>query len=87
MASVAIFNTLEVMRRLRSAGFTEQQTEGIADTLARDALTELMTKTDLEATKVALQGGIASLEMTLTIRMATMLAAAVGVMAAVQRLP
>ncbi len=80
VASVAIFNTLDVTRRLRGAGFTEQQAEGIADTLAKDALTEFATKADLVplATKQALK----DLEMTLTLRMAAITAAGLAALGA-----
>jgi len=61
MASAAIFNTLDVTR-LRSSGFTEQQAEGIADTLAKDALTELATKADLNKLEAATRVDINKLE-------------------------
>jgi len=63
IASAATFNTLDVTRRLKSSGFTEQQAGGIADMLAKDAMVEVATKSDLR-----------ELEQRLTIRVGIMMA-------------
>ena len=84
MASVAMFNPLDVTRRLKQAAFTAQQAEGIADALSKDALTELATKADLA--EFAMKRDVKDLELTLTIRLGAIMAAAVAVLAALQKL-
>lgn len=69
-------------RRLRGAGFTEQQAEGTADTLAKDALTDLVTKADLAEATTKTEVSLKNLEITLTIRMAAIVAAAFAALAA-----
>lgn len=45
--ATAVFDTLNLTRRLKASGFTAEQAEGLADALAADVVTDLATKTDL----------------------------------------
>ncbi len=65
--TAAVFNTLDLSRKLRASGFTAEQAEGLADALSKDVVTELATKTDLR-----------ELGHTLTIRLGGMLAVVAG---------
>ena len=71
MASI-VFNTLEYVKRLESAGFTRQQAEAHAN---------IMTEIDDE--KMATKSGLRELEYRLTIRFGAMMAATVAVLAAI----
>jgi hypothetical protein len=73
------FDTLEFSRRLRNAGFTEQQAEVLAD-----ATRELVT--DEMVTKTFLQSELEKQSMRLTIRMGTIAAVCVGALAAIIKL-
>lgn len=75
MASIATFNTLDVMRRLKSSGFTEQQAEGIADTLSKDAMADVATRRDLNDLEARVETRFVKMENTLTIRMGAIAAA------------
>ncbi len=87
---VVAFDTLEYAKALEAAGFTEQQAEVQAKALARIVDDTLATKVDLEALKLELQRDIRQLEerltYRLTLRMGTMLVAAVGVIAALNKI-
>jgi hypothetical protein len=86
------FDTLEIAKRLKSAGFGDDQAEALTNVLreTRDAdLSRLVTKEDLLATKNELNAGINSLraEMEImrrdiTIRLGGMLVVATGVLLA-----
>ena len=73
------FDTLEFSRRLKGAGFTEQQAEVLAE-----ATRELVT--DEMVTKTFLQSELEKLSMRLTIRMGTIAIAVVGALAAIIKL-
>jgi hypothetical protein len=73
------FDTLEFSRRLRNAGFTEQQAEVLAE-----ATRELVT--DEMVTKTFLQSELEKQSMRLTIRMGTIAAVCVGALAAIIKL-
>ena len=45
--ATAVFDTINLTRRLEASGFTAEQAEGLADALAADVVTDLATKTDL----------------------------------------
>ena len=70
MASI-VFNTLEYAKRLEGAGFTRQQAEAQANIMTEIVDEKMATKQDLR-----------ELEYRLTIRVGSMLAAAVAVLAA-----
>ena len=84
------FDTLDYAKELQSAGFTPQQAEVQAKALARIVDERLATKQDIELLKHELQRDIKELEerltYRLTLRMGAMLAAAVGVIAALIRI-
>ena len=79
------FDTLEYAKELEAAGFTAEQAEVQAKALARIVNETLATKADIEALKLELKRDIKELEerltYKLTLRMGTMLVAAVGVIA------
>ena len=89
---MATFDTLEIAKRLKSAGFDDSQAEAITGALreTRDAdLSRLATKEDLLATKNDLTAAINSLraEMEimrrdLTIRLGGMIVVAPGILLA-----
>lgn len=78
MATV-LFDSHTFVKRLRATGFTEEQAEVIVDA-SRDALSQLATKEDMDVQ-------LKALEQRMTIKFGAMLAAAVGVLIAVIRLP
>ena len=88
----ATFDTLEISKRLKSAGFGDAQAEALTSLLreTRDAdLSRLATKDDLLATKNELTAGINALraEMEImrrdiTIRLGGMIVVATGVLLA-----
>ena len=73
------FDTLEFSRRLKNAGFSEQQAEVLAE-----ATRELVT--DEMVTKSFLQSELEKFSMRLTIRMGTIAAVCVGALAAIIKL-
>ncbi len=74
-----IFDSYALAKRLKAAGFTEQQAEMLIDA-AKDAMTHLATKEDLESLRK-------DLTRDLTIRFGVMLAAAVGLIVGLLRAP
>ena len=73
------FDTLEYARRLKGAGFSDQQAEVLAEA-TRDLVADEMV------TKSFLQSELEKLAMRLTIRMGTIGAVCVGALAAVIKL-
>lgn len=73
------FDTLDYARRLKGAGFSDQQAEVLAEA-TRDLIADEMV------TKSFLQSELDKLSMRLTIRMGTIAAVAVGVPAAIIKL-
>lgn len=69
------FDTLAYARRLRQAGFSEQQAEAQAEGLAAVVTETLATKQDLR-----------ELEYRLTLRLGTMMTLAIGSVAALVKL-
>lgn len=61
--ATAVFNTLQLTRKLKASGFSAEQAEGLADALSEDVVTELATKTDLremaDKLTIRLGGGMA----------------------------
>lgn len=70
-----VFDTYAYVKRLKAVGFTEEQAEVQAQTIAELIDERLSTKQDLER-----------LEMRLTIKMGAFLAAAVTIVAALVKL-
>jgi len=73
------FDTLEYARRLKGAGFSDQQAEVLAEA-TRDLIADDMV------TKSFLQSELEKLSMRLTIRMGTIAAVSVAALAAVIKL-
>ena len=69
------FDTLSYARKLKAAGFTEQQAEAQADALREVIIPELATRQDLKDLGNELRTEMQALEQRLTIRMGAMLAA------------
>ena len=88
----AAFDTLDIAKRLRSAGFSEPQAEAVTGVLrdARDAdLSQLATKTDLSQLEAKLTSEIGGLRLEmeilrrdLTIRLGSMIIVATGILLA-----
>jgi hypothetical protein len=78
MATI-LFDSHTFIKRLKATGFTEEQAEVIVDA-SRDALSQLVTKDDLDQR-------LAALEQRITIKFGALIAAAVGILIAVLRVP
>jgi hypothetical protein len=78
MATI-LFDSHTFIKRLKATGFTEEQAEVIVDA-SRDALSQLVTKNDLDQRLTAL-------EQSMTIKFGALIAAAVGILIAVLRVP
>ena len=76
------FDTLIYAKRLKEAGFTEQQAEIQAETLKSVIDNNLATKSDIER----LSNKIEKLELMMTIKFGAMLVASVGILAALIKL-
>ena len=81
MATVA-FDTLAYAKRLKDAGFTNQQAEVQALAFSEIIEERLATKQDI----ASLQRDIKELEMRLTLRLGGMMAASIAVVAALVKL-
>jgi hypothetical protein len=75
MERAIVFDTLEYAKKLKAAGFTEQQAEIQAEALADMFENQIATKRDLR-----------ELEYRLLIRLGGMLAAAIAIVAAIVKL-
>jgi hypothetical protein len=60
--SAAVFDTHAVVKRLKAAGFTEQQAEAHAETLAEALSRQLATKTDLTDVALKVEARMARIE-------------------------
>ncbi len=79
------FDTLEIAKRLKGAGFAEAQAEALTGVLreARDAdLSRLATRDEMNAGFAALRAEMEILRRDLTIRLGGMLVVATGVLLA-----
>jgi hypothetical protein len=90
---VYAFDTLGYATRLREAGVPQAQAEAHAMAARDFIMAELVTKTDLQLSADGLKGRIDLLEsridklgLQLTVRLGAMLAAAVAILAALQKL-
>jgi len=104
MPSTVVFNTLSYAKKLKAAGFTEEQAEVQAEALAEIVDERLANKQDilalkrdikeLEATlkrdmkelEATLKRDMKELEMRLTIRLGTMMAISIAIVAALVKL-
>lgn len=78
MATV-VFDSHTFVKRLRATGFTEEQAEVIVEA-SRDALSQLVTKDDLDQR-------LSALEQRIIIKLGGVIAVATGIVIAVMRLP
>ena len=94
---VYAFDTLGYAKRLRDAGVPQPQAEAHAEAAREFIMAELVTKTDLQAALMALEGRlegkierlegkIENLSLRLTVRLGAMLAFAVGALATMLKL-
>lgn len=77
---VYAFDTLSYARKLKEAGIPAKEAEAHAEAAREFVMAELVTKTDLAA-------AIETQTLRLTVRLGVMLAGAVAVLAAIQKLP
>lgn len=82
MSHALAFDTLAYAKKLKAAGFTDQQAEAQAETMADLIDQNLATKADIEI----IRKEIAELGYKLTIRMGGMLVVAISVLAAITKL-
>lgn len=82
MSHALTFDTLAYAKKLKAAGFTDQQAEVQAETMAELIDQNLATKADIEL----LRKEIAELGYKLTIRMGGMLAIGISVLTALVKL-
>ena len=87
--SAITFDTLKFANRLKSVGVPDKQAEAEAEALAEALevnLKDLSTKADLLAAKVELQQEMRLLEQRLIIKLGTLVALAIGIVAALVKL-
>ena len=80
------FDTLQYSKKLREAGFTEQQAEVQAEAIKEIIEDNLATKKDLMEVKTELKRDIAEMGLKMTIRFGSMLIVSVLVLAAIIKL-
>ena len=89
MPSAIAFDTLAYAKKLKAAGFTEEQAEVQAEAPAEIVDERLATKEDILALKrdiKEIQRDIKELEMRLTVRLGAMMAASIAIVAALVKL-
>ena len=87
--STITFDTLKFANRLKAAGVPDKQAEAEAEVLAEALevnLKDLSTKADLMAAKVELQQEMKMLEQRLIIKLGTLIALSIGIVAALVKL-
>ncbi|OQY43329.1 MAG: DUF1640 domain-containing protein [Desulfobacteraceae bacterium 4572_87] len=80
------FDSLAYMKKLKVAGFTEQQAEAQTETFAEIIEERLITKQDLKELEVSLKRDMKGLELRLTLRLGSMMAASIAMVAAFVKL-
>ena len=85
--SAITFDTHQLVKELETRGFTPTQAEGINDAL-KNALTvaEVATKRDIKELETAMSRDIKELELRLTMKIGTLVVAALGFMVALQKI-
>jgi uncharacterized membrane protein YheB (UPF0754 family) len=81
VVSVITFDTLAYAKKLKSAGFTEQQAEVQAEALADIIEDQMASKHDLKSLETVFAYELKQAEMRLTIRLGAIIVGAVGVFA------
>ena len=84
--SALAFDTYAAVKKLKEAGFTEQQAEAQTALLMDVIAGELATKRDIEALRAELKHDMKELELRLTIKLGAMLALAIGAVATLVKL-
>jgi hypothetical protein len=87
--SAITFDTLKFANRLKAAGVSDKQAEAEAEVLAEVLevnLKDLSTKADLLAVKVELQQEMKLLEQRLIIKLGSLIALSIGLVAALVKL-
>lgn len=82
MAMAATFDTLTYAKKLKAAGFTEEQAEAQADALRAVVDENLATKADV----IALKRDLKELEQRITIRLGGLIVAATAVLSVLIKL-
>jgi len=80
------FDTLRYVKKLKAAGVPEKQAEVQAEAMAELVEERLATKQDLKELEVNLRHEMRELEFRLTVRLGTMMAAGIAVVAALVKL-
>jgi hypothetical protein len=85
--STVTFDTLKFVRTLEAAGVESAQAEAISSAVrdSHDAA-DLATKADLRELKTEIKADLRELELRMTIKLGTMIAAAVGVAVALMKM-
>lgn len=93
MGHAIAFDTHLYVKKLKAAGFTEEQAEILASTQAELIDERLATKQDIasiqydiKALETSLKRDIQELEMRITIRLGVMMAASIAIVAALVKL-
>lgn len=80
------FDSLSYAKKLEAAGFTREQAEVQTQAIREVIEEQLATKRDLKNLETSLEAKLRDLEYRLTIRLGTMIAAAVATVAALVKL-
>ncbi len=75
MNSAIIFDTLAYSKKLKAAGFTEQQAEAQAETLAEVIETQIATKRDLQE----ISRDLKLMEQRIIIKLGSLIAASIAI--------
>lgn len=82
-----VFDTHKFIRTLKESGIPENQAEAISEAFrAAHVEAELATKADLQALELALKADLRELEYRLTIKLGTMMMAAIAAVATLVKL-
>ncbi len=88
MDTVIAFDTLVYAKKLKAVGFSEAQAETLAESQAQLIESRLATKQDIELVRrdmkeleTSLKRDMKEIEMRLTIRMGTLIAASIAIVA------
>jgi len=79
------FDTLALVDRLKTAGFAQDQAEAVIRAIA-DAQQELSTKRDIDDLRRDMENRMAQLEQRLTIKLGSLMALSIGIVAALDKL-
>ena len=83
--STVVFDTHAFVKRLTEVGITQEQAEVLADFNTTMIEEKLATKRDLQELVLATKRDLKELELRLTLRLGSMMVAAVGVVAVLTR--